>query len=288
MRQGCPLSALLFTLVAEPLASQIMKDQKIIGIDTKAGWYIKCIQYADDFNVFGKLEEDIEMILTHVNTYEKASGAKINNTKSEIVSIGKVNVSSNKWGFKEIKEHRKVLGVHIGVKQEKAEEQTWKKIICKIKKTLNMWRNSGLFLRGRVIVTNALMMSKMTHALSTCSLPKWAAQEINQAVNSFIWKAKTNTIAHNTMIGDLKLGSVKLVDLDCRKEALRLKLVGKLLAHKGEMPWLDSFKKHLESFGLGSEFNLLQYHKQGSYNHIPKLFQEVLDAWGKVLSLTVP
>ena len=55
----------------------------------------------------------------------------------------------------------RILGVNIGVDEREARDLTWTGVINKIKTTLNYWKQRKLKLRGKVVVVNALLMSKM-------------------------------------------------------------------------------------------------------------------------------
>lgn len=66
VRQGCPLSSLLYSLVAEPLALFINQDRQIKGITSPAGTESKILQYADDTNITITDENSIDSVqVTH-------------------------------------------------------------------------------------------------------------------------------------------------------------------------------------------------------------------------------
>ena len=48
MRQGCPLSPLLFVLVAEVFGQAIRKSPEVQGLRVPGGKEVKISQYADD------------------------------------------------------------------------------------------------------------------------------------------------------------------------------------------------------------------------------------------------
>ncbi len=60
IRQGCPLSALLYSLVAKPLGLAIKADREIKGIQINKNFKREAVyQYADDTTL---LVEDIQSI----------------------------------------------------------------------------------------------------------------------------------------------------------------------------------------------------------------------------------
>ncbi len=86
VRQGCPLSPLLYVLVSEVLSTQIRNCKEIEGfrLPGAGGLYFKISQYADDATNFVKNEKSLCNLLAFVNKYEKGSGAKLNSVKSEV------------------------------------------------------------------------------------------------------------------------------------------------------------------------------------------------------------
>ena len=82
IRQGCPIAPMLYILQAEPLATSIRRNPKIVGISlpNRNGPDIetKVNMFADDTQLINKTEESIEETFKTLEIYEKASGAKMN------------------------------------------------------------------------------------------------------------------------------------------------------------------------------------------------------------------
>lgn len=72
VRQGCPLSGMLFVLGIEILALAIKQNSKIEGIKVGAR-EIKMTQYADDTTVFLKNLESMSALLELLDLFEKCS-----------------------------------------------------------------------------------------------------------------------------------------------------------------------------------------------------------------------
>ena len=87
VRQGCPLSVLLYIIVAEVLAIFIIADTivKRVQIGTHE---IKIINFADDTTIFLRDIECLTRIQAILNLYEKASSSKINLSKSQALWAG--------------------------------------------------------------------------------------------------------------------------------------------------------------------------------------------------------
>ena len=74
IRQGCPLSSLLYSMVAELIAALMLKVGSIKGVEIADNVQCKVVQYADDVNIFVRSVEDVEKCLLHLNTCEGAEG----------------------------------------------------------------------------------------------------------------------------------------------------------------------------------------------------------------------
>ncbi|CAC5423396.1 unnamed protein product [Mytilus coruscus] len=89
IRQGCPISALLYVLVAEPLHCKIVQNVNIKGINIPNSNKIGLIyQHADDTTLSLCNKESIPEVFKEFDLYSKATGAKINRQKSEILCLG--------------------------------------------------------------------------------------------------------------------------------------------------------------------------------------------------------
>lgn len=121
VRQGCPMSAILYSITAEPLAMMIKNDVGIRGIKLPHNGESKIQHYADDITCTVMDMESVKKIIKHIEVYGKASGAKLNIEKSQIMYIGKIDPSECTISFKIAKEYIKILGINIGGKKRKHE-----------------------------------------------------------------------------------------------------------------------------------------------------------------------
>ena len=82
LRQGCPLSPLLYVLIIEILASQFRSNPDIVGF-TVGGKKIVNMHYADDAVITIKQNKCFKKVIKDLTAFERASGAKVNydNTK---------------------------------------------------------------------------------------------------------------------------------------------------------------------------------------------------------------
>ena len=87
VRQGCPLSGLLFVIGLELLARAIKRDNLIKGISTGEK-EIKISMYADDTTVFVRDLDSITHLLNILKKFASLSGLQINTSNTEALWLG--------------------------------------------------------------------------------------------------------------------------------------------------------------------------------------------------------
>uniref|UniRef100_A0A4W5LRK9 Reverse transcriptase domain-containing protein n=3 Tax=Hucho hucho TaxID=62062 RepID=A0A4W5LRK9_9TELE len=281
VRQGCPISALLFVLSVEPLAAFLKKDKSINCVQIPQGGFSLIHQYADDTTITVRDEESVKRVIDCFKVYGKASGAKVNMDKSIVMYIGKTNEGN--FNFKEVKDYFKVLGVFLGVKDKEARDLTWSGVINKVRKVVNMWRGRSLRLKGKVIVINSLLMSVFIYVMNVLDMPEWVLSELNKILVDFLWDGKGVKIAFKTLIADYEEGGLKLVDLRVRKIAIRVKMVRKYLYDELDYGWKKFFKEYLQEVGRMGDNGLLMCFKKEMLGNLPLFYREVFEAWGNFL-----
>ena len=101
IKQGCPISALLFILVAEVMALNIKNNPLINGITVKTKESVKNIkitQLADDTTLFLSSNTEVENALNIIETFGKHSGLKLNRQKTEGLWAGKQSSRNQNLG----------------------------------------------------------------------------------------------------------------------------------------------------------------------------------------------
>ena len=88
VRQGCPLSPILYVLVAETLSSTI-RSTPITGLQLpQTTQSLKVAQYADDTNVVTTSDRDFRILQECLSLYQDGSGARLNISKSRGLFVG--------------------------------------------------------------------------------------------------------------------------------------------------------------------------------------------------------
>ena len=158
VRQGCPLSPLLYVLVSEVLAVNIRCNPRISGLSLPGSAPLSPIsQYADDTSLILSSDDSIKAAFETYDLYEKASGSKLNRSKSKGLWLGSWRGRTDPpvdldWSSVKLK----VLGVFIGIGD--LIEDNWRPRITAVEKVLSSWRSRSLSFRGKSLIINALAL----------------------------------------------------------------------------------------------------------------------------------
>ena len=88
VRQGCPLSPLLYVVIAETLACAIRANSRIDGFLLPGSRRVKICQYADDTSIVVTSDRALREVFAIFDHYEVATGAKLNVSKSHGLLVG--------------------------------------------------------------------------------------------------------------------------------------------------------------------------------------------------------
>lgn len=81
VRQGCPLSPVLFNFAVDWTLRQALDDYQ--GVQLSQDFWIADLEYADDIVVLGRDPDDLQPILDKINRYANTIGLQINANKTK-------------------------------------------------------------------------------------------------------------------------------------------------------------------------------------------------------------
>ena len=143
VRQGCPLSPLLYCIAVETLGNLVRKNLKIDGLCLPGSRKeVKISQYADDTTLFLRNNFSVQEAIATIKVYELGSGSKVN------YDIGK---SYRKWfnkppfisaspssPLKWTENALEMLGLEFGT--QTVIESSWIKRVKKLTNRLEAWK----------------------------------------------------------------------------------------------------------------------------------------------------
>ena len=142
MRQGDPLSPLLFILSLEVLACSIRQNENIQGI--KIGKEeVKLALFADDLSYFVKNKSFYEQLTSSLENFTAISIQK----RLNFFCLGLKKLESFPH---ELKTSLKILGVYFSYNQLLRKKDNFEGSLKSVKKTLNIWKRRVLTLLGKI------------------------------------------------------------------------------------------------------------------------------------------
>ena len=227
IRQGCPLSLLLYCLVAETVASHIRDSPRIRGYFIPGKPLpVKLSQYADDTVLISKDVTSINHAFVAFAKYARATGCRLNPSK-----VGGLVVAhdprppntaypitwKNDVGMK-------ILGVIFYNDYQETVKRNWLLQVTALPRQLSSLISRTLSFRGKVILINSLILSRIWFLASILHLPKWAVRDIEKAVFTFLWGDKgVEPIKRSTLYLPVGKGGLGLLHPQLQNHALTMK-----------------------------------------------------------------
>ena len=239
VRQGDPLSCALFNLAIEPLACTLRQDPTLDGI-TIPGIEEKIIvsMFADDTNLYLGKSDRLEHVQRILDDWCRASGAKFNHEKTEIIPFGseahrtqiittrKLNPQDptpldNKIRIAKDGDAVRSLGAWIGNKTNL--KAPWEPVIDNIHKALKIWGRSNPTMTGRKLIAQAVIAGHTQFLAKAQGMPKEIEETLTRITRDFMWEGYTiSKIALENLHRPIEEGGLNLIDLKARNDAIEL------------------------------------------------------------------
>ena len=278
VRQGCPLSPLLYILIAEVLACNIRAHDAISGLRLPyAPVPLSCVSaYADDTTLVVTSTCAILAVFSVYSLYERGSGARLNMDKCKGLWLGSwngradspVNIS---WSSIKVK----VLGVFLG--PGNLEEENWRPRITAVENALNSWRQRSLSYRGRALVINALALSRVWYVASLIHVPRWVIAELNTLIFKFFWRGKRDLVARRVVVQPFCLGGFSVVDFQCKVLALHVQWVRRFVSSPSS--WVSFMVFWFSSVLAAPPHAVFSSPNDYPVDFLPPFYRSLLLAW---------
>ena len=221
VRQGCPISPLLFILTVELLAIEIRNDDNINGIQIpNSNFTVKILQYADDTTLFLKNLIDYREVLSKIKEFSLFSGLELNRSKSKAMYISKYkNCNYIKHGIKFVNKI-KILGIIFSNEYPTQEiHENFTNRINQLERICALWSKRKLTMIGKIVILKTFGISLFIHIMQSIGINKTYLDKINQILFRFIWKKNFNNtktserVKRKTICAPKKNGGLDMIDI---------------------------------------------------------------------------
>ncbi len=242
VRQGDPLSCLLFDLAIEPLSAMIRKsDLKGFNIP-RSREVLKAVLFADDTTVYLSCQDDFKTLQDVLDTWCSAAKARFNIAKTEIIPIGspafrnemaETYRETGAWKnyprnvhVAQDGEAIRILGAFFGNGIDQI--NVWTLVLTKIvamrkplTQVMERWKAGHTTIQGKKHVVQ-MIVGGMTQYLTTVQrMPDDIVKRLTKIIRGYLWDDR-----HNTPVGmehvrmPVNKGGLNLLDLEARNEAI--------------------------------------------------------------------
>ena len=211
VRQGCPLSPLLYVLIIEILALQFRKNPDIVAF-TAGGEKIFSMHYADDAIITIKQNKCFKEVIKDLSAFERASGAKVNYAKTKGLWGGIwENRTDNPLNIKWTNINIETLGVYFGNDNPAAKRS--KKVLPNVIRSMNYWKQLA---KARII--EIFHASKLWYAAQFYPIPPPITKGLQKAFFDYVNYPHNNaTVKQKEMHKLRKHGGPKLINIQSSK-----------------------------------------------------------------------
>ena len=232
IKQGCPISPILFILAMEPLLLAADSSTTIRGLEFY-GRRTLSSAYADDITLAVKDTELLLAFLTLAERFHKASGLAINLHKSWILPLGPPRqVPTHVGGIPVVTqgEQRRLLGLLRGHDTALCNKNIWHARINSFRASLIFsWNTAQLSYRERALVHTIFGVSVLIFAASAAPLPTTSSTSLADVGRRFLWRQTVALVKGRCCIG-MSHGGLSWRDPTLVARSLRAQWIPKAIA----------------------------------------------------------
>ncbi len=258
VRQGDPLSCLLFDLAIEPLSAMIRKSNLEGFTVPRCKEILKAVLFADNTTVYLSRRDDFRTLQDVLDTWCSAAKARFNMSKTEIIPIGSeahreematTYKTSGAWQnyprgihIAQDGEAVRILGAFFGNGADQVD--IWTVILTKIvamrkplMHAISRWKAGHATVQGKKHVVQ-MIVGGMTQFFTTVQrMPDIILQRLKKIIREYLWDDR-----HNIPVGlehvylPVAKGGLGMLDLESRSEAIDIMWLKAYLDFSPERP----------------------------------------------------
>jgi CHAT domain-containing protein len=214
IRQGCPLSMLLYALYINPLLqhlTSILPGVKILAM----GGTTSIVAYADDITIILTNPADVPLIQHALRHYMRASGAVLNTNKSKALALGTCDTSANILDIPYVAQ-MKVLGMQCTDNIEHSWTLNWVGLAGRTRAITQMAYSRDLCLTQRIWYTETFVLSLIWYMAQVIPPTTQTIRQINTAIMWYIWRGKIFRVPMATLYNTPEDGGLGLTHVQAK------------------------------------------------------------------------
>jgi hypothetical protein len=197
VRQGCPLSMALFGLVLHPLLTAIEKQVPGLFVDGERA-IPPVIAYADDVTILSERPEDLPEIRMAIDTYESATGASLNTSKSAFMPMV---TWPSQTTFRHIvmRDNVRVLGIRFGTTIANSAQLSWGATVGAVRAVAYQAYQRQLSLDQRILFVRRHLLAKIWYVAQLLPPSATDVGRLETIASWYIWKGAIFRVPRTTL-----------------------------------------------------------------------------------------
>lgn len=236
VRQGDPLSMLLFVVFLHPLL------EKLLAICNHPKELV--VAYADDISIILVDETKLAEVKRAFDDFGLCSGARLNIAKTTAVNIGPQRVNSTGAGWTTVCDSVKILGVIYFNSLKRTIEENWRETIRKTSYLMWLFKPRDLSIHQKVTLLNLFVTSKLWYMASVLSMPNACIAKVTSQIGQFIWGRYPTRVSIDQLALPVAEGGLNLHVPKMKSKAL---ILNRFIRGSSETPFAASFVSQLDN-----------------------------------------
>jgi exonuclease III len=241
IRQGCPLSPLLYVIATEIAAIYIRVSPRLTGIPLY-GTNTRITKYADDTSIFVRNWAEIAEVFKIFDLFEMASGSKLKKSKTQLLRLGGFVNHPVPFQYQSYVVEKLKLYGHLITPEGMNDDENWEKSRTTIDKLSVKIPPFGISPFGKIHFVYIYYLCMFNYLSNVISPPGDLLRKVEKIIIKFLWyPAKIDLIKRGVLKLPPDLGGICLPDFRIRIAVNRLCFFVRVLSSKEELSWRRSF-----------------------------------------------
>jgi Reverse transcriptase (RNA-dependent DNA polymerase)/zinc-binding in reverse transcriptase len=231
LRQGDPLSPLLYNIVLEPLLRYL--ETHIRGL--KFGTFsLRTMAYADDLVVALRNRRDARTLDRALRLHRDACNAKVNDHKTLSLFLPGTQPFTR---FQRIAWD--VPFKYLGI-QYQGGRVAWhvqrEQILSLVTQRLESWKDRALSISGRILLLNTFALSRLWYAAHVVPFDRTTTKQLESRIRTFLWNGGKARVSLVRINHPRRVGGLGLLPIELQSQSLLAKWFKRVLDPEGP-PW---------------------------------------------------
>lgn len=252
VRQGCPLSPLLFGIYLEPLCQAVIKSQDIIGYRL-CNSEVKVLAYADDIAFVTTDKRSVKAVLDRVSEFCTLSGAALNKEKSLGMWAGEWGTTPNVY---EGITWQTVPGTYLGapLAHSKNTNAMWCGVTAGLRQKSGTMKRDAFSIFQRAKICSVFLLARIVYLLHVMHCSRLHIQRVHRIFATYVWGSSFESMSRGNLFRAVADGGLGLPHIFVKKVIMRL-----IFYRSRVHPFLEHVKlshalHHLPHITVATEF----------------------------------